>query len=292
MIAPLPDSSPPLAASPPHPSCVKLFPSDGADTVATDDTHGREGERVNLGSAPAMRAIALTSRRSDKLHHHPRQPRNSSSSTATSATLGGATAWLITLWGAQGGTMAYAARSRAPCQGVPAFAARLSSLKRGGAVAGSKRWSSLVSSSSPSSSSSPVERMSWRGMGLQAALPGGGGAGGGGGALRAELPAGVRESALSMSSGGWSRELPGVGSGEGGMTRGLGAGTRYSSRSDDVEVGPLPPSRPILPPLFTATPCSTTFTLLRFPAVLPVLPPSVPPAPRLPCPCTYLSAYL
>lgn len=175
-----------------------------------------------------MRAIALTSRRSDKLNHHPRQPRNSSSSsTATSATLGGATAWLITLWGAQGGTMAYAARSRAPCQGVPAFAARLSTLKRGGAVAGSRRWSSLVSPSSSSSSTSAVESMGWRGMGAQAALLGGGGAGGGG-VLRVDMPAGVRGSALSMSSGGWSRELPVVGSGEGGVALGLGAGTRYS----------------------------------------------------------------
>ena len=139
MIAPLAVASPPLAASRflHTPSIVRQArPSDQPPT-STDDTQGGERVRVDRGSTPAMRAIALTSRRSDNLHHHPRQPRNSSSTT-TSATLGGATAWLITLLGAQGGTMAYAARSRAPCQGVPAFVARVSSLKRGGAVVGSR----------------------------------------------------------------------------------------------------------------------------------------------------------
>lgn len=58
-----------------------------------------------------------------------------------------------------------------------------------------------------------------------AGLPGGGAGGAGGGALRVDLPAGIRVSALSMSSGGWSQELPGMGSGKGAAK---GGGGRYS----------------------------------------------------------------
>eukprot|EP00904_Undaria_pinnatifida_P012041 jgi/Undpi1/7968/HiC_scaffold_24.g10440.m1 len=183
-----------------------------------------------------MRAIALSSRKSEKQPPPLRQPRNSSSSssssaiTATSVTLGGATAWLITtLWGARGGTMAYAARSRAPWPSmparVPAFAARFSSsLTQRGAVAGARRSSWSLSSLS---SLSAVDSIGWRSMGGRAGLPGGGAGGAGGGALRVDLPAGIRVSALSMSSGGWSQELPGMGSGKGAAK---GGGGRYSRR--------------------------------------------------------------
>lgn len=109
-------------------------------------------------------------------------------------------------------------------------------------------------------------------MGAQAALLGGGGAGGGG-ALRADLPAGIRESALSMSSGGWSRELPGVGSGEGGMALGLGAGTRYS-RSDGVEVGALSPPLPPHLVRCTLTPPAPPFPSSNTASFCPTRPPS------------------
>lgn len=87
-----------------------------------------------------MVTIALASRRSGK--QHPK---------GTRATKSVGAAWLVTLWGSSStavGTtaMAYssATRSRVSHHGVPAFAARLSSLRQGTMLGGSGRsWSGL-----------------------------------------------------------------------------------------------------------------------------------------------------
>lgn len=101
-----------------------------------------EGRSVGIHRWYPMRmgAFALASQRSKK-KLHARQPRNS-----TATALSGATAWLVTLWSAQGSSMAYASRSRGPhYSGLPAFAMRLSSsFKRGGPfVVGPKRLSAV-----------------------------------------------------------------------------------------------------------------------------------------------------
>lgn len=92
-----------------------------------------------------MVTIALASRRSGK--QHPK---------GTRATKSVGAAWLVTLWGSSSTTvgttaMAYssATRSRFPYQGVPAFAARLSSLRQGTLLGGSGRsWSGLEAENS------------------------------------------------------------------------------------------------------------------------------------------------